>query len=57
MSLEDTVYDADTYRSGPETFKYRELCVSPPCYCKANPQGNPDIAAIDSPVKMAVFVV
>ena len=56
MSIEDTVCDADTYQSVPETFKYRRLCVSPLGYCKAYPQGNHDLAATDSPVKMAVFM-
>ena len=56
MSIEDTVCDADTYRSVPETFEYRGLCVSPLGYCKANPQGNHDLTATDSPVKMAVFM-
>ena len=51
MSIEDTVCDADTYRSVPETFKYRGLCVSPLGYCKANPQGNHD-----RQVKIAVFM-
>ena len=56
MSIEDTVCDPDTYRTVPETFKYRGLCVSPLVDCKANPQGNHDLAATGSPVKMAVFM-
>ena len=56
MSIEDTVCDAGTYQSVPETFKYKGLCVSPVGYCKANHQGNHDLAATDISVTMAVFM-
>ena len=52
MSIEATVCAAATSLRVPETFKYRGLCVSPLSYCKVNPQGNHDLAATDSPVKI-----
>ena len=55
MSIEDTVCDADTYQTVPETFQYTGLCVSPLGYCKANPKGNHDLAATDNPVKKAMW--
>ena len=45
MSIEYTVCDADTCWSVPEAFKYRVLCVSPLGHCKANSQGNHNLAA------------
>jgi hypothetical protein len=58
MSIEDTICDADTYRSVPETFKYRGLCLTT-WLLQGQPPGKSEQQqqiATDSPVKM-VYVV